>query len=114
VPSAAPRWCPRCSSPHPSGIECPVGAAERRAEVDRHRPSARARLYTTAWGRARKQYLEAHPKCVVCGHRATEVHHTVDHHGDPVVFWRQELWQPLCRRCHSGETMRRLNERRRT
>jgi hypothetical protein len=39
------------------------------------------------------------------------VHHTVDHHGDVVVFWRKELWQALCKSCHSSETMRRLRER---
>jgi 5-methylcytosine-specific restriction protein A len=111
MPTAAPPWwCPRCASPHARGTECPVGAAERRAEVDRRRPSARRRGYDRRWEAARARFLRDHPFCA-CGNRATEVHHTVDHHGDPAVFWREELWQPLCKRCHSGETMRRLRRR---
>jgi 5-methylcytosine-specific restriction protein A len=112
MPVAAPRWCPRCLSPHPSGVACPVGAAERRAEADRHRPSARRRLYTREWERRRAAFLRDHPWCA-CGQRATEVHHTVDHHGDPGLFWREELWEARCKPCHSGETMRRLNARKR-
>jgi 5-methylcytosine-specific restriction enzyme A len=110
MPVAAPRWCPRCASPHPSGAECPVGAAERRAEVDRHRPSARRRGYDRRWEAARARFLRDHPSCA-CGNRAVEVHHTVDHRGDMVLFWRTELWQALCKPCHSRETMRRLTER---
>src|SRR5688500_1727184 len=111
MPSAAPRWCPRCASPHPSGAECPAGAEERRAEVDRHRPSARQRLYTTEWDKRRAQYIHKNPRCVVCGAPAQEVDHILDHHGDHALFWAETNWQSLCKPCHSAKTMTTLNQR---
>jgi 5-methylcytosine-specific restriction endonuclease McrA len=83
------------------------------ARIDRRRPSARQRLYDARWEKAAAAYLKDHPRCP-CGAPATEVHHQVDHHGDARLFWREELWVALCRRCHSRITMRRLNAWRRT
>jgi 5-methylcytosine-specific restriction protein A len=111
MPFAAPRWCPRCGVSHPSGSECPVGAAERRAEVDRSRPSARHRGYDRRWEAARAAYLQAHPLCVVCGQQATEVDHAI-----PIALggamWDEANWQALCKPHHSAKTMREVNERR--
>jgi 5-methylcytosine-specific restriction enzyme A len=111
MPHAAPRWCPRCCSPHPAGSECPVGAAERLRQADRRRPTSRHRGYNGEWERRRATYLRAHRWCVVCGAPAQEVDHIV-----PVAaggpMWDEANWQALCRRHHRAKTMTELNERR--
>lgn len=33
---------------------------------------------------------------------ATVVDHIVPHRGDPVLFWDERNWQPLCKRCHDA------------
>jgi 5-methylcytosine-specific restriction protein A len=34
------------------------------------------------------------------------VDHVVPHRGDPVVFWDQDNWRALCKRCHDAKTAR--------
>jgi 5-methylcytosine-specific restriction enzyme A len=111
MPQAAPRFCPRCKAPHPSGSECPIGAAERKADVDRHRPGSRQRGYNIEWQKRRAAFLRAHPNCVVCGAPAVEVDHI-----KPVslggAFWDESNWAARCKSCHSAKTMGELNARR--
>ena len=71
--------------------------------------SAGSRGYGTAWNRARKRYLETHPLCVECMKqgryvKATDVDHIKPHRGDPVLFWDQDNWQPLCKHHHDVKT----------
>ena len=84
---------------------------------DRHKPihpeearPAAGRGYGSAWQRARKQYLEAHPLCAECQKqgryvKASVVDHIVPHRGDQKLFWNRNNWQALCKRCHDRKTM---------
>jgi hypothetical protein len=49
----------------------------------------------------------------VCSRPATEVHHTIAHHGNPAIFWDKTLWESRCKPHYSSATMRELNARRR-
>ena len=67
------------------------------------------RGYDSAWRKARKRYLEAHPLCVQCTKegrytKATDVDHIVPHRGDRDLFWDVKNWQALCHSCHSKKT----------
>jgi 5-methylcytosine-specific restriction endonuclease McrA len=72
------------------------------AEVYRH-------LYkTSAWRKGRLIFLAQHPLCKRCldakrMSRATVVHHTVPHKGDPAIFFNQSLWEPICKPCHDRD-----------
>lgn len=73
------------------------------------RPSAASRGYSSAWQKARKEFLAAHPLCVRCQERgiyrkATVVDHIVPHRGDKRLFWDRSNWQPLCKACHDKKT----------
>ncbi|MCL4848731.1 MAG: HNH endonuclease [Acidobacteria bacterium] len=72
---------------------------------DRTRGTATERLYDWRWARASKAFLAAHPWCARCDRagqlrRATMTDHIVPHKGDPVRFWDETNWQPLCGRCN--------------
>lgn len=63
-------------------------------------------LYGYRWEQARKAFLARHPLCADhqrLGHvvAATVVDHIKPHRGDPVLFWDQTNWQPLCTPCHN-------------
>lgn len=84
-------------------------AAQRRADADKRRPSARERGYTSKWDKARAAFLEAHPLCVHCEaagrvEPATVVDHIVPHRGDLKLFWRRSNWQALCKPHHDRKT----------
>ena len=113
MPQAAPRFCTRCRSAHPAGIECPAARAARLADIDRQRLGPRQRGYDSTWEKARAAFLQAHPSCVVCGQPATDVHHSAPHRGNQAVFWDRSQWAPLCHAHHSSATMREVNSRRR-
>lgn len=71
--------------------------------------SSSKRGYTSAWQKARQEYLNGHPLCVECAKRgvltkATVVDHIHPHRGDPVLFWDRDNWQPLCKPCHDKKT----------
>lgn len=110
MPALAPRkcghpgcrrlaWKRRCSKHMP-----------RRA-LDAARPSARERMYTKAWERARAAFLAAHP---TCAHHEAEgrlapssvVDHVVPHRGSMSLFWDETNWQALCADCHNAKTAR--------
>lgn len=78
---------------------------ERWNRIEEQRLSANERGYTSAWVRARKQYLMEHPLCAMCGKPATDVDHIVPHRGDRQLFWNRNNWQSLCHECHSRKTL---------
>lgn len=105
MPTRAPRIC-GCGYRIASSERCPCERA-RKADIDRRRPSARARGYSAEWDRAAKAYLQAHPWCVFCAEfgqrtKAAIVDHIKPHRGDPVRFWDQGNWQGLCTGHHNG------------
>jgi len=97
---------PGCPRLVPYGTQyCPEHSVRHKSD----RPSASSRGYGSAWRRARKEYLEAHPLCVEClkeGRyvKATDVDHIMPHRGDFVLFWDRDNWQALCHSHHSIKT----------
>ena len=72
--------------------------------------SAASRGYNRAWQKASKQYLNAHPFCVMCEQegffrKATVVDHIVPHRGNEELFWDRSNWQPLCKKHHDRKTL---------
>ena len=103
---------PKRPCAHPG---CPELVAEgkycekHRASHPEETRSASYRGYGNAWQRVRKQYLAAHPLCVMCEaegrySRATVVDHIQPHRGDRELFWDQSNWQPLCKAHHDKKT----------
>ena len=71
--------------------------------------NAAERGYGGKWRNARARFLRKHPLCVKCRENgkltpATVVDHIIPHRGDPVLFWDENNWQPLCRDCHGEKT----------
>lgn len=84
------------------GISMPVSVKKPRRMYD-----------TVRWRKEAKRFLSKNPRCVLCLRtdiytRATIVDHITPHKGDPVLFWDQSNWQPVCASCHSGH--KRLQE----
>jgi 5-methylcytosine-specific restriction protein A len=53
------------------------------------------------------------PLCVDCKTAdlltaANVVDHIVPHRGDMNLFWSEDNWQPLCKRCHDLKTAQGL------
>lgn len=97
--------------PHMPGTFRPRGArspGERERDNDARRGSARERGYTSAWDKASKAYLDAHPLCVYCELQgapdtpSTCVDHLYPHGRDWKLFWLKALWVASCGPCHSG------------
>ena len=83
---------------------------EHEALHRRERKSAAGRGYNSKWQRERKRFLKEHPLCCKCKEegkyvRATIVDHIEPHRGDPILFWYEENWQPLCKHHHDVKTM---------
>lgn len=86
----------------------PVGqkyCAKHKAMHPEEVRSAYRRGYNRRWQKASKAFLQAHPLCEEClkhGRytKATVVDHIVPHHGDQKLFWDQNNWQALCKKCH--------------
>lgn len=94
---------------HRSGLARAPAPGKPKPRVHEARGSAHSRGYGRKWQAARLGYLQKHPLCVHClarGHAtaATEVDHIEPHRGDMVLFWRTDLWQALCKPCHSKKT----------
>jgi 5-methylcytosine-specific restriction endonuclease McrA len=69
--------------------------------------------YTARWQRRRLVYLMDNPLCVDCKTAdlltaANVVDHIVPHRGDMNLFWSEDNWQPLCKRCHDLKTAQGL------
>lgn len=79
-----------------------------------HRPlyareNATTRGYDAKWRASRMRYLRRYPLCMECQRNgklvpATVVDHILPHRGDEDLFWDQNNWQPLCKRCHDRKT----------
>ena len=77
--------------------------------ADHLRGNAAERGYGGKWRNARARFLRKHPLCVKCRENgkltpATVVDHIIPHRGDPILFWDENNWQPLCRDCHGEKT----------
>ena len=95
---------------------CPV--LTREGWCDKHRPQHKRRVSAAyhAWynlpiwtDRLRPDQLLREPFCRACAKegvrtRATVVDHIKPHRGDPVLFWDQDNWQPLCKHHHDVKT----------
>lgn len=80
-----------------------------------HRVSAKttARGYGSAWRRAAKEWLKAHPWCKRCGARAVLVDHIIPIRGFGVDPMDSANWRSLCHRCHGDVTRGTINPWRR-
>ena len=113
MPHQPPHIC-GCGRIIAAGQRCPCQRqrdAERKARFDRTRPSPRERGYDSKWDLARKDFLIAHPLCVMCARAgiatpATVVDHIKPHRGDRALFWNRANWQPLCAHCHNSHKQR--------
>ncbi|QEX18510.1 HNH endonuclease [Hypericibacter terrae] len=93
-------------------VHRPQGArteAQRKADYDQRRGTARKRGYDSRWDKARKAYLAKHPLCVKHEAKgetvaAIIVDHIIPHRGDKALFWDSDNWQPLCKPCHDAKT----------
>ena len=106
---------PKHPCAHPG---CPELVESRQKYCEVHKPlhpeenrSASSRGYGRAWQKASKQFLSAHPLCVMCAAegryvKATVVDHILPHRGDSILFWDRSNWQGLCKRCHDRKTWR--------
>lgn len=111
MPRRGPVPCghPMCSALVPYGTKyCEKHQKEHRKD----RASAGERGYNSKWQRARRRFLRRPENafCVRCKAKgtyvkATVVDHIVPHRGDPVLFWDEFNWQPLCKSCHDHKTM---------
>jgi 5-methylcytosine-specific restriction protein A len=66
-------------------------------------------VVTTVGGEKRASVLKVNPLCKYCYREgkitaATVVDHNIPHRGDKVLFWDENNWQPLCKRCHDRKT----------
>lgn len=99
---------PGCPSLVPKGQK--YCAAHAALHPEEHR-SAASRGYNYRWRKVSKAYLHSHTLCEECAKqgrlvKATVVDHIVPHRGDPNVFWDEENWQALCKKCHDKKTGR--------
>ena len=81
------------------------------APLHKHaRATSADRGYGPKWCQARTRFLHAHPLCVKCLKekkltKATVVDHIIPHRGDSKLFWDENNWQALYKRCHGRKTM---------
>lgn len=74
------------------------------------RANASSRGYDSKWRSARNKFLKSNPLCIKCKERgkltvAVIVDHIIPHRGDKALFWNENNWQALCKRCHDNKTM---------
>jgi 5-methylcytosine-specific restriction endonuclease McrA len=81
---------------------------ERKATLDRRRPSRQARGYDAAWFAVRNAYVAVHPFCCVpgCGAPADEVDHIASIRDRPDLRLEWSNLRALCRHHHSQRTAR--------
>lgn len=70
----------------------------------RKRKSARERGYDSRWTKYRFRFLYHNPKCYVCADKSKVVDHIKAHKGDEDLFWNENNYMPLCKRCHDRIT----------
>ena len=88
--------------------------------VDRgiKRASATQRGYNTRWQKVSKMYLKEHPicECPVCAKlgrhtTANVVHYVIPHHGNQELFWDEENWQAMNKKCHDRHTLFEMRQK---
>jgi 5-methylcytosine-specific restriction endonuclease McrA len=81
---------------------------ERKALVDRHRPTATERGYDGKWKKESKAFLAlpGNELCACgCSRPASMVDHKVAHKGDMKLFWDRSNWQPMRYGCNSRKNI---------
>lgn len=63
--------------------------------------------HSVLWRKIRASYLLEHPLCVMCLKEgrdsiASVVDHKIPHHDDPVLFYQESNFQPLCYHHHNS------------
>lgn len=108
MPRTPKRPCryPGCPNLCDSGVYCREHSA---FSSDRLRGNATERGYGSRWRAARGRFLRKHPLCAECLRQgklspATVVDHVIPHRGNMQLFWDENNWQALCKRCHDQKT----------
>ncbi len=114
MPSAPQRFCAQqgCSQKVLHGY------------CDEHRPAVRQFLRrfqtgetaynSSKWVKTSRRFKADHPFCINkgvdpdCMIVSDITDHIIPHRGDPVLFWDETNWQPMCWRCHSRKTAHEL------
>jgi len=106
--------CPALVSRGNKG-RCEAHRKKYNQAIDRDRGTATQRGYNSRWGKYRAWYLAQHPLCACgCERGAVEIHHLIPVSGpDDPLFFEESNLAGLTKECHSRETMKMLNERRR-
>jgi len=76
---------------------------------EKNRKTANERGYNYRWQKVRKVFLNKYPLCEECKKKgiytkATVVDHIIPHKGDKVLFWDENNYRSLCKRCHDIKT----------
>jgi 5-methylcytosine-specific restriction endonuclease McrA len=81
---------------------------ERKAIIDKQRPSSAERGYDAAWRAVRKQFIAAHPHCCVqgCGLPTVDVDHVLSIEARPDLRLVWSNLRPFCKPHHSARTAR--------
>lgn len=84
-----------------------------RSQKEFERESPTKRGYNYKWTKARKVFLAQHPvcecpECKASGHPlpANVVDHIIPHRGNQNLFWDENNWQAMNKRCHDKKTAR--------
>ena len=93
--------CPRLTNDRYCELHAKLHVSDRAGSADRG--------YTSRWQTARKRFLTKHPLCIECEEEgkltpASVVDHIIAHRGDKALFWDEDNWQPLCKKCHDRKT----------
>lgn len=87
----------------------PQAERERKALIDRHRPSATERGYDGKWKRESRAFLAlpGNDLCACgCGRASNMVDHRKAPKGDMKLFWARSNWQPYRRDCNSRKNIK--------
>lgn len=105
MPHRAPRPCRRVGCPEVVTSKdgfCAIHRSEANKQYNDERRPPRHQLYgSLRWKRLRLAHLTENPFCVRCGEFATVAHHTVEHDGDPILFYNPGNLESLCVACHN-------------
>jgi 5-methylcytosine-specific restriction protein A len=112
MPFAAKKPCRGCGRP---AVESYCDQCQAKGKGREQRPSAARRLYGERWRRRARAWLKepGHQFCVgylkgVHGDRLVAAElpdHIKANKGDLMLFWGEDNWQPMCRRCNSRKAV---------
>lgn len=97
----------------PNAVYCKehISLEEFRRRPDYSQFSGSTLYHCKQWREASKRFLKENPICVMCGAPATVTDHIIPHRNDVNLFWDENNWQPLCKRCHDKKTLAEINSR---